>query len=119
MTSIKTIGIAGVLLALLAFTGIAYADSFLGYSTSGSSMDVSGVSLSSTIGASTIGGYASPQSLLYKISANGFGATPATGTMSAFLKYNSMTPSSNFEYAETASASGLISGFSKTISVTF
>jgi len=119
MTSIKTIGIAGALIALLAFSGIAYADSYLGYSTSGSSMDVSGVSLTSSVGASTFSGYASPSALLYKISANGFGTKPATGSMSAFLNYNSQTPSSNFEYSETASASGLISGFSKTISVTF
>jgi hypothetical protein len=119
MTPIKIIGIAGALLALLVFSGIAYADSSLGYSISGSSMDVSGVSLSSTMGASSAGGYASPSALLYKISANGFGTTPAMGSMSAFLNYNSMTPSSNFAYTETASATGLISSFSKTISVTF
>jgi hypothetical protein len=119
MSSIKTIGIVGILVALLALSGVASAGSFLGYSASGSSMDVSGFSLTSTIGASNSGGYASPSSLLYKISANGFGATPATGTMSAFLNYNSMTPSSSFVYSETASASGLISGFSKTISVSF
>jgi hypothetical protein len=119
MSSIKTIGIAGILVALLALSGIASADSFLGYSMSGSLMDVSGVSMTSTLGASTFGGYASPSALLYKISANGLGTTPSTGSMSAFLNYNSQTPSSNFQYSETSSASGLISGFSKTISVTF
>lgn len=119
MTSIKTIGIAGILVAMLALTGIASADSFLGYSTSGSSLDVSGVSFTSSVGASTLGTYASPSALLYKISGSGFGITPAQGTMSAFLRYNSMTPSSNFAYSESASASGFITGFSKTISVTF
>lgn len=119
MTSIKTIVLAGFLIVMLAFTGIASADSLLGYSISGSSMDVTGVSLSSTLGASTTGTYASPAELLYKISANGFGNTPAQGTMNAFLNYNSMTPSSDFAYSETASAEGLISQFSKTMSVTF
>jgi len=119
MTSIKTIGIAGILVTMLALTGIASADSFLGYSTSGSSLDVTGVSFTSSAGASALGTYASPSALLYKISANGFGTTPAQGTMSAFLKYNSMTPSSNFIYSESASASGFISEFSKTISVSF
>ncbi|HVP93970.1 MAG TPA: hypothetical protein VMS89_02230 [Methanoregulaceae archaeon] len=119
MTSIKTIGIAGILIALLTLSGIASADSFLQYSTSGSSMDVSGVSLTSDTGASMFGSYASPSELLYKIKASGIGFTPIQGTMSAFLNYNSMTPSSNFAYSESASASGFISDFSKTISVTF
>jgi hypothetical protein len=118
MTSIKMIGLLGIIIAMLALSGIVSADSSFGYSIAGSSVDVSGISMISDFGAQTTG-YASPSALIYKISASGVGNLPSQGTMSAFLNYNSMTPSSDFAYSETASASGLIFGFSKSISVMF
>jgi hypothetical protein len=117
MASIKMIGIIGAVLMLIALTGVVSAAPFIGYGFSGSSLDTNQVSLISSLGTYSTGTFARPSDLMYSISVKGIGPKPAYGDMTAFLNYNSYSPNSRLSYSETTSASGLIYGFSKSISV--
>jgi hypothetical protein len=93
--------------------------------TAGSSVDATSVSLVTKAAGRTITATADvPASLSYSINVHGVTAdVPAVGSVSAYMKAHlqgargdSLTKSSDFQYDDTSTASGLINGFSKAVS---
>ena len=92
------------------------ADSYFGYSQSGSQFTGSQVSISSSIGSSFIGNSYKP-ALSSAFNLKGFGSKPSLGSTSTYLNFGNNTANQKFTYSETSSASGKIYQFSKIISV--
>jgi hypothetical protein len=91
----------------------------------GSSVDATSISLVTKAAGRTVSATADvPASLAYSINVHGVTSDiPAVGSVSAYLKAHlqgarddSLTKSSDFQYDDTSTASGLINGFSKAVS---
>jgi hypothetical protein len=116
MSSIKLVGCIVALIVLIAFIAPVSAEPYFGYSQVGSKYSGNQVSLSSSLGSSTVGTSGSPY-LGYSFAVKGVGTKPTLGDVSAFSNYFSQTAGQRFSYSESSSASGKIYSFSKIISV--
>jgi hypothetical protein len=117
MNSIKIVTCIAALILLVAFIAPVSAFPNFGYSLASSKYDGSGLSLSSSLGASSIGTSGTSQ-LGYSVGVKGTGERPTLGDMNTFASFSSQTLNQKISYSEATSASGIIYSFSKVISFT-
>ena len=121
MDSIKLVGCIAALIVLMALIAPVSAATFTGFSQTGSKYFGNQVFLSSAFGSKTTGS-GSPD-MGYTFAVKGSGAKPTLGDVSSFFNYNGRSGSNlsagqTLSYSESSSASGIITQYSKTISVT-
>lgn len=115
MNSIKIVACIAALILLVAFIAPVSAFPYFGYNIASSKYDGGGLSLSSSLGSSSVGISGSPH-LGYSIGVTGTDQRPTLGDMTTYTTYSSQTANQKISYSESTSASGLIYSFSKVIS---